>query len=240
MTEFWQIFDKTLLFEELGKLLLAATLGAIIGYEREKHGQAAGFRTNIIVATSSCLLMILSFLIVERFGGEPSTISLRLDPARIPSYAVAGMGFLGAGAIIKGKGSVRGLTTAASLWLVNAIGLTVGAGAYLLAIITTVISIIFLYVFRLIFRPSFVRETYRILTITCTCPVEQLEKIKAILVNYNVEIQNADFFYDIEKTIYTIKLRLRMTDDISVEKLVENILVLENIKSIIWEEAPVP
>ncbi|OAG27902.1 hypothetical protein TH606_04525 [Thermodesulfatator autotrophicus] len=219
---------------------MAAGLGAIIGYEREKHGQAAGFRTNIIVATSSCLLMILSILLVERYGSESASFSLRLDPARIPSYAVAGMGFLGAGAIIKGKGTVRGLTTAAGLWLVNAIGLTVGAGAYLLAIITTVISIVFLYVFRLVFRPSFVRDTYRILTITCTCPVEQLEKVKPILARYNIEIQNADFFYDIEKTIYTLKLRLRMTDNIPLEKLVGDILVLENIKRIIWEEAPVP
>ncbi|WP_022853546.1 MgtC/SapB family protein [Thermodesulfatator atlanticus] len=222
------------------KLLLAAALGAIIGYEREKHGQAAGFRTNIIVATSSCLLMILALILIENYGKVSASASIRIDPARIPSYAVAGMGFLGAGAIIKGRGTVRGLTTAASLWLVNAIGLTVGAGAYFLAVVTTLVSIVFLYVFRMVFRPSFVRDTYRILAVTCSCPFEQLERIKAILTEYKIEIQNIDFYYDLSQNSYTMKLRLRMTDDIPLDKLVEEILIEETVKRIIWEEAPVP
>ena len=113
---------------DTGKLLLAAIVGGSIGFEREAHGQAAGFRTYIIVCVGSCLMMLLSLHIEELYRQLSDQSTVRLDPGRIASYAIASMGFLGAGAIIKGKGSVRGLTTAAGLWVVTGIGLSIGAG----------------------------------------------------------------------------------------------------------------
>jgi len=92
----------------MAKLLLAALLGGAVGFERETHGQAAGLRTNLLVSTGSCLLMMLSLHLPEMFQALDATSNLRIDPGRIASYAVAGMGFLGGGAILKGKGSVRG------------------------------------------------------------------------------------------------------------------------------------
>ena len=95
---------------DIGKLLLAAAVGGAIGFEREAHGQAAGFRTYLIVGVASCLMMLLSLHIEELYRALSVDKSVvRLDPGRIASYAIASMGFLGAGAIIKGKGSVRGL-----------------------------------------------------------------------------------------------------------------------------------
>ncbi len=228
------------LLELSGKLLLAAFLGGAIGYERERHGQAAGFRTNIIVSTAACLLMLLSLYLTKRFGTASSEVAIRLDPSRIPSYTVAGMGFLGAGAIIKGKGKVKGLTTAAGLWLVNAIGLAVGMGAYLTAMVTTTVSLIFLYVFRRLFRPSFVHDIYTVLTVSCRCPSERLDEITEILKRYKAEIQAVNFYYDLRQGIHTIKIRLRTTDDIPQARIIDEILLLENIESISWEEAPVP
>jgi hypothetical protein len=102
-------FNEALL--QFGKLIIAALLGGAIGFERETHGQAAGIRTNILVGVGACLMMMLSLHIEEIFRHLNIDSVVRLDPGRIASYAIASMGFLGAGAIIKGKGSVRGLTT---------------------------------------------------------------------------------------------------------------------------------
>ncbi len=228
------------LLELLGKLLLAATLGGAIGYERERHGQAAGFRTNIIVSTAACLLMILSLHLVKLYGQVSSSLSIRLDPSRIASYTVAGMGFLGAGAIIKGKGKVKGLTTAAGLWLVNAVGLAVGMGAYGAALVTTSISLIFLYVFRRLFRPSFVHDIYTVLTVSCHCPSDKLDEILEILKRYKAEIQAVNFYYDLREGRHKVKIRLRTTDDIPQARIIDEIVLLENIDAISWEEAPVP
>ena len=222
------------------KLILAAFLGGAIGYERERHGQAAGFRTNIIVATAACLLMHLSNHLTDLYGHLSTASTIRIDPSRIASYTVAGMGFLGAGAIIKGKGKVKGLTTAAGLWLVNAVGLAVGMGAYRAAVLTTAISLVFLYVFRRLLRPSFVHDIYTVLTVSCRCPSERLEEISKILKRYNAEIQAVNFYYDLTQKRHTVKIRLRTTDDIPQARIIDEILLLENIERISWEEAPVP
>ncbi|MCD6228180.1 MAG: MgtC/SapB family protein [Candidatus Omnitrophica bacterium] len=117
------------------RLILAFFLGSIIGLEREKKGRSAGFRTHILVCTSSCLIMLVSLYMYELFRDEIS-----LDPARIAAGVVTGVGFLGAGAIIRSSKAVRGLTTAASVWVSAAIGLAVGCGFYVGAILTTGIA----------------------------------------------------------------------------------------------------
>ena len=138
--------DIQIIFSCIGKLLLAAALGGAIGFERESHGQAAGFRTYLIVGIASCLMMMLSLHMEEHFRDLAVDKSVvRLDPGRIASYSIVSMGFLGAGAIIKGKGSVRGLTTAAGLWSVTGIGLSIGAGYFVPPIVTTVIILASLY-----------------------------------------------------------------------------------------------
>lgn len=114
---------------------MAFFLGSIIGLEREKKGRSAGFRTHILVCTSSCLIMLVSLYMYELFRDEIS-----LDPARIAAGVVTGVGFLGAGAIIRSSKAVRGLTTAASVWVSAAIGLAVGCGFYVGAILTTGIA----------------------------------------------------------------------------------------------------
>jgi len=111
------------------RLLLAFALSAALGFERERVDKPAGLRTHILVALGSCLFTILS---IAAFPGS--------DPARIASYVVVGIGFIGAGTIIQTRERVIGVTTAASLWVVASIGMAVGAGFYILALATTVIS----------------------------------------------------------------------------------------------------
>ena len=118
------------------RLLLAAALGAIIGYQRERAGKPAGLRTHILICIGAALFTVSS---LYGFGAVA-------DPARVAAGIVAGIGFLGAGAIIRrGEGVVEGLTTAATIWAVAAVGLAAGAGLYLVSAVTTAIILIVLF-----------------------------------------------------------------------------------------------
>ncbi|HDK16428.1 MAG TPA: hypothetical protein ENG75_00610, partial [Nitrospirae bacterium] len=128
------------------RLVLGALIGGIIGFEREVHGRAAGFRTQLIVCVAAVLIMIVS----ENYYFYIKAIdpTLRIDPARIAAGAIIGIGFLGGGVIIKGGSTVRGITTAASIWIVSAIGLAIGAGLYLAAVATSAITVVALVTLR--------------------------------------------------------------------------------------------
>lgn len=117
------------------RLGLAALLGGVIGLDREASGKPAGFRTNILICTGAALLTELSIDIAERWVQVYGTVA---DPGRIAAQIVSGIGFLGAGTIIQSRAGVRGLTTAATIWVVAAIGMAVGGGGYTLAISATV------------------------------------------------------------------------------------------------------
>lgn len=118
------------------KLLLSMILGGAVGFERSRRGQFAGMRTFALIAMGATLAMLISIYIPQAYMGLKNG-----DPGRIAAQVVSGIGFLGAGAIIQMKGSVRGLTTAAGIWMVACIGLAVGAGMYLIAVIATLFII---------------------------------------------------------------------------------------------------
>jgi putative Mg2+ transporter-C (MgtC) family protein len=224
----------------LGKLMLATLLGGSIGFERESHGQAAGIRTNILVGVGSCLMMMLSLHMEELFRHMTADTTVRLDPGRIASYAIASMGFLGAGAILKGKGTVRGLTTAAGLWLVTGIGLAVGAGYYLPAIASTFFSLIILYNIRRL-KPVFSRDIYTVLVLKFSgreCPLDQMMKIFSEFPE--LSIQTINFYQSFSTPSITYRLRL-MSKEISYwRSIVSRLSGLPNIEEISWEEGSVP
>jgi putative Mg2+ transporter-C (MgtC) family protein len=124
--------------EPIGRLLLAGALGAVLGAERTIRQRAAGFRTNILVALGSALFTLVSIKMAATYGG---------DPTRIPSQIVTGIGFLGGGAILREQGDIRGLTTAATVWLNAAIGMAAGGGYYSLAMTSTGAALIVLTAF---------------------------------------------------------------------------------------------
>src|SRR5215210_1194667 len=144
------------LWEVVLRLGLASLLCGAIGFEREVRDQPAGFRTHILLGLGAAL-----FTLVSAYGFEPFTRAalgsggLQFDPTRIAAQIIAGVGFLGAGAIIRQGGDVRGLTTAASLWAASAIGMAVGAGYLFGAVAATVLAMATLYVLRR-FRSSFI------------------------------------------------------------------------------------
>ncbi len=135
-------------------MALAALFGGILGLEREWRGHPAGFRTHILVATGACLFTLVG---VDGFAPGPEARGdiLQIDPARLPSQIIVGIGFLGGGAILKSGGSVRGLTTAANLWLAAALGMAVGVGYYFAAGIGAVISLLALAGLRPVERKLF-------------------------------------------------------------------------------------
>ena len=128
---------------------MAAALGSVIGFEREIREREAGLRTHILVAVGAALFTIVSaFGFRDILGSSGPSVLVRLDPSRIAAQIVSGIGFLGAGAIIRQGLSVRGLTTAASLWVVAAIGMAAGAGYYAGAVLATALGLVALWPLR--------------------------------------------------------------------------------------------
>src|SRR3984885_7518927 len=145
--------------EMIIRLLVAAALGSLVGLERERKDWTAGLRTHMIVCTGSCLVILVSAFGFQDILGTPH---VDLDPSRIAAQVISGIGFLGAGTILFLRQEIiRGLTTAASLWTVAAVGLAVGSGLYLAAIATTALVIIILAIMKPIERRIFRRKRSR-------------------------------------------------------------------------------
>lgn len=143
------------------KLLLGTLLGGVIGFERQTHGRPAGFRTQLLVCVSCVLLMIIS---EGYYLQNDQTGLMRIDPTRIAAGAMTGVGFLGAGVILKTGASVQGLTTAACVWIVSAIGLAIGAGQYIAGITGFVITFVSLWFLRLL-ETRMPRTVYKFVTL---------------------------------------------------------------------------
>jgi putative Mg2+ transporter-C (MgtC) family protein len=133
-------------FEAFLRLILAAVMGGLVGMERELRGRQAGFRTNLLVCLGSALVMIVSISFAYRSWPTSSAFEVRLDPARIAYGVMGGIGFLGAGTIVQNRGSVRGLTTAAGLWCMAAVGLSIGFGLYVISAFTTGLILLALWI----------------------------------------------------------------------------------------------
>lgn len=166
-------------YEFVLRLFVAAILGGVIGLEREYRAKEAGFRTHFLVALGSGLFMILSQFGFDNVLGHYQLVSL--DPSRIASQVVTGIGFIGAGTIIFQKHVVRGLTTAAGLWVTSAIGMTVGAGMYVLSIATTVLVLLCLEALY------FILQHFGTRNITVTFSTPQEENIQHVLQRLRVK-----------------------------------------------------
>jgi putative Mg2+ transporter-C (MgtC) family protein len=168
------------------RLLIATILGAAVGLERERLEWAAGLRTHALVCVGAALFMIVSaFGFADALGSS----DVILDPSRVAAQVVSGIGFIGAGTIIFRREIVRGLTTAASIWAVAAIGLAVGGGMYLAAIVATVLALVILAVVKPIEWRVFKHRRARQVNLTVDVQEISLSDIKA-------EIEAADLHLD--------------------------------------------
>lgn len=171
------------------RLVLAVVLGGLIGLEREQNNQAAGFRTHILVCLGATLIMLLSVYGFEDFVNEPQ---VRVDPARLAAQVISGIGFLGAGAIIRNGLSISGLTTAASLWVVAAIGLAIGAGFYYAAVISCVFVLISLWFLQLFEKRWLRAKRMHQISLRLLDRPGLLGTISALLGAHGVEIRKLD------------------------------------------------
>jgi len=176
--------------ETITRLLIGAIIGGTIGFEREVHGRAAGFRTQLIVCLAGVLIMILS----ENYYYHLKIVdpTLRIDPARIAAGALIGIGFLGAGVIVKSGFAIRGLTTAASIWIVSAIGLAIGAGLYFEGILTALITIIALVVLRKVEKKIHI-QIYKTITISTRIAENIEEAVTSVLSEHGINIHSIDY-----------------------------------------------
>ncbi|RKD34473.1 MgtC/SapB family protein [Thermohalobacter berrensis] len=169
------------------RLLLSIILSGLIGLERESIKRPAGFRTHILVCVGSTLAMLVGIHLVNTFKYESD-----LDVARLGAQVISGIGFLGAGTIIKEGTTVKGLTTAAGLWAVACIGLAVGAGFYVGAIFTTFFVIITLYLFSKVDKRIKTRRNYINLRIVSINKPGQLGKIGKVMGDMGANIKNIE------------------------------------------------
>jgi putative Mg2+ transporter-C (MgtC) family protein len=199
----------------LCKLLLAAILGGVIGLEREIHGRPAGFRTHLLVSIGACLYVITSVHFYTIYGNFSGTVATGVDPGRVAAQVVAGIGFLGAGAIIREKSSVRGLTTAACLWVAAAIGVACGIGLFGISLAVTVMSLISLLLLKRV-EAMLTRDTYVYLRIWSEVRPDQLEKVEQLMARCNISVLNSSMERDVEASqlhvTYQVKYNSKKLD----------------------------
>ncbi|MFP4104606.1 MAG: MgtC/SapB family protein [Phycisphaerae bacterium] len=197
--------DTEWLFTAAARLGLAAALGGLIGMEREHHGRSAGLRTQMLVAIGAALVMLVSLHFAEVFGGSLSE-RIRVDPARVAYGVMTGIGFIGAGTIMRHGAGIRGLTTAASLWCTAAVGLASGFGMFLIASVATLL-ILFTLTFMVkldAWMPSRVAKK-----LTLQFPLGQnthLHDVRNVLTGRGIQIVNYSYAALDEQHVEIIKL----------------------------------
>lgn len=212
------------------RLVVSVVLGGIIGFERQQRGKTAGLRTHVLVSLGSCLVSILS---VNLYMGVQGLTNA--DPARLAAQVVSGIGFLGAGAIMKEGPMVKGLTTAASLWVVASVGLAVGVGAITGAVATTVLVVITL---ELLPR---IDKLYNIGT-TTTCPqydlaiysqekAGQIGRIGSVLGTLGVSILQIHI-EDGEAGNISIPLTVKLPEKVKIEQVIAELHKIDGILTI--------
>jgi len=214
------------------RLFVAAVLSGLIGYEREIHGRLAGLRTHILVGVGSTLIMLTSMYIFDIYRGHATP-----DPGRIAAQVVSGIGFLGAGTIIRFKASVRGLTTAASLWTVAGLGLAVGAGLFIPATFTTLLVLAALFLLNRVERGMIRRDWYKSLEVDTKAGASQLQEIRSLLSEYDVEIKDFDVKKSSSSEDLIIKISVKLLTNEYDNEIIAKIRELEGVKKANWSAA---
>lgn len=195
--------------ELLMRLLLAVLCGALVGYERERHGISAGLRTNILVCVGAALMMIVSKYFYYKPGEIIDNIRIGLDPSRIAASIVTGVGFLGAGVIIKEKGDIRGLTTAATLWYNAGLGMACGHGMVVLPLFCTSIALVALTTLKK-FGNRIPRDRYKVVCVECNNLDEQIfGTLKQHFLEHGVKVVDMNFRQKPKESVVIYEISIR-------------------------------
>jgi putative Mg2+ transporter-C (MgtC) family protein len=220
--------------EELLRVVVAAGLGGAVGLERELREREAGFRTHLLVSVGSCLFTLVSAYGFNEFLTGGGNV-VRTDPTRIAAQIVTGVGFLGAGAIIRQGFSVRGLTTAATLWVVAAIGMASGAGYFSAAVITTALVLFSLWPLRIFTFRVMTRlrpETDRLLVQLPSgeSPAPLLEKLEAL----GGSLQSLEVGHEADRRTVVVDVTLPPRAD--APAIVSQLSQLDHVLEVRWSD----
>lgn len=218
-------------FEMVVRLLLASFLGGIIGLEREVHGRPAGFRTHLLVSLGSTLFVVSSIEFYNVFGNFSGTLPVGVDPGRVAAQVVTGIGFLGAGAIIRENASVRGLTTAACLWIASAIGIACGIGLFGIAVIVTGISLISLLLLKRIER-MLARDVYATVRLSSTDREGLIGDMEGLMSKHRLEVTAARIEKNIEKKLIHVEYDLKLNSRKEIFALIDEIALVAGVRKV--------
>jgi putative Mg2+ transporter-C (MgtC) family protein len=210
------------------RVLVGAALGAVVGFERERQDQPAGLRTHMILVIGATLAMVLSVNLGFLYA-RPGTPA---DPARLAAQVISGIGFLGAGAILRYGFNVKGLTTATSLWTMAIVGMAVGAGYYLVGVITTALMLIVLTLLNIL-ENRFVRTSIsRYISIEADYKKGLVKSIRHIV----QEMSDSLLSFNIQKHVKNKRLRIqvvaRVSRDQALEELIEVLSDVDGVRNL--------
>jgi putative Mg2+ transporter-C (MgtC) family protein len=210
------------------RVLLGAVLGAIVGFERERQDQPAGLRTHIILVIGATLAMVLSVNLGYLFA-RPGTPA---DPARLAAQVISGIGFLGAGAILRYGFTVKGLTTATSLWTMAIVGMTVGAGYYVVGVVTTVLMLVVLTLLNIIENRWVRTSVSRFLSIEASYKKGVVKNIRHIIEEFSDSVGS----FNIQKSVKDKRLRIqivaRIPRDQTLEELIDTLSDINGVRNL--------
>ncbi len=190
------------------RLALSLVAGLMVGFERESHGRAAGFRTTTLVCVASAMAMMLSEYLFSVSTGGSVLAGWRPDPARLAAGILTGIGFLGAGTIIRQDNLVRGVTTAAVLWFVTVLGLTIGSGYLLLAGMGLGVALVVLFVLPLL-EVYIKNDWYATVSVTTQMDGIADREIRRLVEECGVSVKNVGFDYDMQSNQKTLRCEVK-------------------------------
>jgi putative Mg2+ transporter-C (MgtC) family protein len=214
-------------WEILLRLVIAAALGAIIGVERERSNQPAGLRTHIILAVGSALAMTLSINIAMQFR----PLVPNGDPGRIAAQVVSGIGFLGAGAILRYGTSIKGLTTATSLWTLAVVGLVVGAGYYIAAIGTTLILLVVLFILSIIEHRLIAPYQNFMLTISADDRHGFIVDFKKLMERRAIKFSRLTIQKNLKRKMIKVETQVQIRNEDGIEPLMNELGTLPGVRA---------
>lgn len=213
------------------RLLLASLLGGMIGLERELHGRPAGFRTHLLVSLGAALFVVVSISFHKIYGNFSGSMPVGVDPGRVAAQVVAGIGFLGAGVIIRERGAIRGLTTAACLWVAAAIGVACGAGLFTISLMVTSIALINLLVLKHI-EGMLNKDVYQQVAVVSSDLPGQFERIEQIVKDCDASLMETAMERQLDTATIRFEFRLRIAARSTSCRLVDMLSAVEGVRKV--------
>lgn len=205
------------------RLVVALALGAVVGIEREREAQNAGLRTHMILVLGSCLAMILSINIASDYGS---------DPARLAAQVISGIGFLGAGAILRFGFNVRGLTTATTIWSMAIVGMAVGYGYYIVGVVVTLLILMTLTLVSRVARKYVRKGEQHEVTIDMDDRPGTIRKVQKLLQSSTEETSTFSLKKNVRASVLRMEIQVIIPQGERLEELIDNISKIEGVRTI--------